>query len=291
MSGWHTRTPEEERFRDCSHASLPQVTGGVQGCGSAVAVISTAWPDLVALAADVARSVARRGRGHPGPLFPPDLPAARTRAEVRPLVLELSSRSMHDCTTASPSCDIAVDEVPRIRAIDPDSVNWPPEVVADGPVPLSRLIPAGIDRRGTATRARNRPVPAPIELRAKDPQDLEDLVHDVLVEQVSTYLGVDPEVIDPIYRSRRVTNRQMMPRLRRRRSRSDSPPQIPKRSSLAMRTRGIRPAPRTRGRCAWPHASIRPSRGRTPRVGLRAQRPFCHCSSAGSTIASSPGSD
>jgi hypothetical protein len=34
-------------------------------------------------------------------------------------------------------------------------------------------------------------------LRAKDPHDLEDLVHDVLVEQVSTYLGVDPEVIDP----------------------------------------------------------------------------------------------
>ncbi len=93
--------------------------------------------------------------------------------------------------------DIAVDEVPRIRAIDPDSVNWPPEVVADGPVPLSRLIPAGIDRRGTATRARIVLFRRPIELRAKDPQDLEDLVHDVLVEQVSTYLGVDPEVIDP----------------------------------------------------------------------------------------------
>lgn len=144
------------------------------------------------------RSVARRGRGIRGPLFPPDLPAARTRAEkFDQLVLgafEPIDARWHDRLT---KLDIAVDEVPRIRAIDPDSVNWPPEVVADGPVPLSRLIPAGIDRRGTATRARIVLFRRPIELRAKDPQDLEDLVHDVLVEQVSTYLGVDPEVIDP----------------------------------------------------------------------------------------------
>jgi len=144
------------------------------------------------------RSVARRGRGIRGPLFPPDLPAARTRAEkFDQLVLgafEPIDARWHDRLT---KLDIAVDDVPRIRAIDPDSVNWPPEVVADGPVPLSRLIPAGIDRRGTATRARIVLFRRPIELRAKDPHDLEDLVHDVLVEQVSTYLGVDPEVIDP----------------------------------------------------------------------------------------------
>ena len=93
--------------------------------------------------------------------------------------------------------DIAVDEVPKIHALDPESVNWPPEVVADGPVPLSRLIPAGIDRHGMATRARIVLFRRPLELRAADPDDLTDLVHDVLVQQVSTYLDVDPEIIDP----------------------------------------------------------------------------------------------
>ncbi|SPZ38429.1 Uncharacterized protein conserved in bacteria [Rhodococcus wratislaviensis] len=93
--------------------------------------------------------------------------------------------------------DIAVDEVPKIHALDPDSVNWPAEVVADGPVPLSRLIPAGIDRHGSTTRARVVLFRRPLEQRAKDPDDLTDLVHDVLVQQVSTYLGVEPEVIDP----------------------------------------------------------------------------------------------
>ncbi len=93
--------------------------------------------------------------------------------------------------------DIAVDEVPKIHALDPDSVNWPVEVVADGPVPLSRLLPAGVDRRGATTRARIVLFRRPLEQRAKSPDDLTDLVHDVLVQQVSTYLEVEPEVIDP----------------------------------------------------------------------------------------------
>lgn len=31
--------------------------------------------------------------------------------------------------------DVAVDEIPRIAAKDPDSVQWPAEVIADGPIP------------------------------------------------------------------------------------------------------------------------------------------------------------
>jgi predicted Zn-dependent protease with MMP-like domain len=37
----------------------------------------------------------------------------------------------------------------------------------------------------------------PLELRASDPDDLVDLLREVLVQQVATYLGVDPDVIDP----------------------------------------------------------------------------------------------
>ena len=93
--------------------------------------------------------------------------------------------------------DIAVDEIPRISAKDPDSVQWPPEVVADGPIALARLIPAGVDVRGSATRARIMLFRKPIERRAKDIADLAELLHEVLVAQVATYLGVEPSVIDP----------------------------------------------------------------------------------------------
>lgn len=117
-----------------------------------------------------ARSVTRRGRGVRGPMLPMTVPAWRTRAEkFDRLVLEafapLDGR-WHDQLT---KLDIAVDEVPKIRPLHPDTVTWPDEVVADGPVPLSRLIPAGIDRRGAATRARVVLFRRPLELRAKDP--------------------------------------------------------------------------------------------------------------------------
>lgn len=93
--------------------------------------------------------------------------------------------------------DVAVDEIPRIAPKDPDSVQWPPEVVADGPIALARLIPAGVDVRGNTTRARILLFRKPIERRAKDSLDLTDLLHEILVAQVATYLGVEPSVIDP----------------------------------------------------------------------------------------------
>ncbi|WP_405485475.1 metallopeptidase family protein [Nocardia sp. NBC_00511] len=145
-----------------------------------------------------ARSVIRRGRGVRGPMLPPTVPARRTRGQqFDRLVLEafapLESR-WHEQLT---KLDIAVDDVPKIRPLHPDSVTWPDEVVADGPVPLSRLIPAGVDRYGQATRARVVLFRKPLELRAGDPDDLVDLLREVLVQQIATYLGVDPDVIDP----------------------------------------------------------------------------------------------
>jgi hypothetical protein len=37
----------------------------------------------------------------------------------------------------------------------------------------------------------------PIERRAKDVAELAELLHEVLVAQVATFLGVEPSVIDP----------------------------------------------------------------------------------------------
>lgn len=144
------------------------------------------------------RSAARRGRGIRGPILPNNVPGHRSRADkFDRSVLEAFARIDHRWHEKLERLDIAVDEVPKIRAKDPESVNWPPEVVAEGPVPLSRLVPAGIDKRGEATRARIVLFRRPLERRAKHPEDLEDLLYEVLVEQVATYLGVEPDVVDP----------------------------------------------------------------------------------------------
>lgn len=133
-----------------------------------------------------------------GALLPPTAPAWRSRAERFDMaVLEayepIERRWQHRVS----GLDLAVDETPRITAKDPNSVQWPPEVVADGPIPLARLIPAGVDVRGQATRARIVLFRKPIELRAGSTTEMEELLHGILVAQVATYLDVEPSIVDP----------------------------------------------------------------------------------------------
>ena len=108
-----------------------------------------------------------------GPLLPPTVPGWRSRAERFDMAVleayEPIERRWQDRVSA---LDVAVDEIPRISPKDPDSVQWPPEVIADGPIALARLIPAGVDVRGNATRARIVLFRKPIERRAKDTVDL-----------------------------------------------------------------------------------------------------------------------
>ncbi|WP_199432687.1 metallopeptidase family protein [Qaidamihabitans albus] len=137
----------------------------------------------------------RHGRGLRGPLYPATLPAATSRAEkFDALVLDalepIEARWRHELT----KLDVAVDDVPEVRReIPPAQVDG---VLLDGTVPLSRLVPAGVDRAGLPTRARIVLYRRPLEARAKDPGELADLVHDVLVEQIAGYLGVEPDIIE-----------------------------------------------------------------------------------------------
>jgi predicted Zn-dependent protease with MMP-like domain len=136
----------------------------------------------------------RHGRGLRGTLYPATLPAAASRAErFDALVLDalepIEARWRHELT----KLDVAVDDVPEVR----ENGSTPSDgVLHDGSVPLSRLVPAGVDRTGMPTRARIVLYRRPLEARAKDPSELADLVHDVLVEQVAGYLGVEPDVIE-----------------------------------------------------------------------------------------------
>ncbi|RBM10716.1 exonuclease [Prauserella sp. PE36] len=137
----------------------------------------------------------RHGRGLRGPLYPASLPAAASRAEkFDALVLDALEPIEARWRTELTRLDVAVDDVPEVRE------DLPPAqaegVLHDGAVPLSRLVPAGVDRAGLPTRARIVLYRRPLEARAKDPSELADLVHDVLVEQVASYLGVEPDIID-----------------------------------------------------------------------------------------------
>jgi predicted Zn-dependent protease with MMP-like domain len=57
-------------------------------------------------------------------------------------------------------------------------------------------VPAGLDRRGLPTRARIVLYRRPLEARSRDGIDLVDLLHEVLIEQVACYLGVEPNDLD-----------------------------------------------------------------------------------------------
>lgn len=139
----------------------------------------------------------RRGRGVRGLLYPPTLPAARSRSErFDAIVLEALEPIEERWHGELDRLDVAVDDVPEVTDCDPTTVTWGSDVVEDGNVPLARLVPAGVDRTGLPTRARIVLYRRPLETRAQDGGDLSDLVHEVLVEQVANYLGLDPDVID-----------------------------------------------------------------------------------------------
>ena len=140
----------------------------------------------------------RRGRGLRGLIYPASTPAARTRAEkfdalvlaaLEPIELRWGSELV--------DLDLAVDDVPEVDETSPDKVVWGQGVLEDTGVPLAQLVPAGVDPDGMPSRARIVLYRRPLETRAKhSDEDLADLLHEVLVEQVAEYLNIEPDAID-----------------------------------------------------------------------------------------------
>lgn len=137
----------------------------------------------------------RHGRRPRGPLLPLSAPASSSRSEkFDSLVLDalepIETRWRHRLA----DLDVAVDDVPDVR-----SASGAPDagMLQDGLVPLSQLVPAGVDSRsGLPSRARIVLYRRPLEARTSGRTELAELVHRILVEQVAGYLGVEPDIID-----------------------------------------------------------------------------------------------
>ena len=143
----------------------------------------------------------RRGRGPRGRLAPGALeqdlrlrralPIARTRSQqFDELVLDAVDRVEGRVEDGLEGVEFAVEDVPPVPRDGGDV--WDGDVLADGDVPLSRVVPGGSGSPPRVVLYRR-----PIEARATDPGDLGDLVFDVVVEQVARLLGLDPDELDP----------------------------------------------------------------------------------------------
>lgn len=132
----------------------------------------------------------RRGRGVRGPLAPASVPLVETPAErFDDLVLDAVEHLEERWRERLRGLDFAVEEVPPL-----DEVQVFDDEIESAGVPLARLLPATGGERPRLVLYRR-----PLELRAADRTDLADLVHDVVVEEVAHFLGVDPDTVDPGY--------------------------------------------------------------------------------------------
>jgi len=131
----------------------------------------------------------RHGRGLRGRLVPANVPASRTKAELfDDLVLDAVEALERRYAKELAGVEFAVEEVP------PDLNVYDSDVLEDGEVALARLLPGGPGRHNVPPRIVL--YRRPLEFRAFDREDLADLIHDVIIEQVANLLGVDPEELD-----------------------------------------------------------------------------------------------
>ncbi|TDC70475.1 metallopeptidase family protein [Streptomyces hainanensis] len=129
----------------------------------------------------------RHGRGMRGPVAPPQVPLAASRAETFDSLVHDSAERLRRRLPQLGSVDFAVQEVPWLDGTGPGP---------DG----ADVVPLG----GVVRGRRGRPdrivvYRRPVELRSRDREERAQLVHDVCVEQAAELLGLAPESVDPRY--------------------------------------------------------------------------------------------
>jgi predicted Zn-dependent protease with MMP-like domain len=133
----------------------------------------------------------RHGRGIRGPLVPRRVPLAVSPADrfdrIASEAVEHVERRWREQLAG---VEFAVDLVP---STDVDPANPAMDgAIESGGVLLAQILP-GKGKTPTHIVLYRKP----IELRSRGVEDLEDLMHDVVVQVIANYLGLEPEVVDP----------------------------------------------------------------------------------------------
>jgi len=136
----------------------------------------------------------RHGRGLRGRLVPPGVPLYRTRSQqFDDMVLDAVARLEGRWEAELAGVEFAVQEVPEANELMDDS----------SPLPLARTIPGSPDSGDPgqpATPARIVVYRRPLMARSESDGELRELVFDVVVEEFASFLGLDPDTVDPGYR-------------------------------------------------------------------------------------------
>ncbi|MEU2899841.1 metallopeptidase family protein [Streptomyces sp. NPDC006967] len=129
----------------------------------------------------------RHGRGMRGPVAPPQVPLAASRAETFADLVQDSVERLERRWPQLSDIDFLVLDVPRPQAAG--DAAW-----SDGTVPLGGTVAARDGRPARVVVYRR-----PVEIRTKGRDERAALVHEVVVEQVADLLGLTPETVDPRY--------------------------------------------------------------------------------------------
>ncbi|WP_445527303.1 metallopeptidase family protein [Streptomyces cyslabdanicus] len=128
----------------------------------------------------------RHGRGMRGPIAPPQVPLAASRAEAFADLVQDSVDRLERRWPQLADIDFFVVEVPRL--------DGPGQTWNDEAVPLGGTVASREGRRARVVVYRR-----PVEIRTKGRDERAALVHEIVVEQVAELLGLTPETVDPRY--------------------------------------------------------------------------------------------
>ncbi|AZM64715.1 MULTISPECIES: metallopeptidase family protein [unclassified Streptomyces] len=134
----------------------------------------------------------RHGRGMRGPIAPPQVPLAASRAETFADLVQDSVERLERRWPQLADIDFLVMDVPRLDGVGAGAgagTGW-----SDEAVPLGGTVAARNGRSARVVIYRR-----PVEIRTKGREERAALVHEVVVEQVAELLGLTPETVDPRY--------------------------------------------------------------------------------------------
>jgi predicted Zn-dependent protease with MMP-like domain len=121
------------------------------------------------------------------------VPLYRTRSQqFDDMVLDAVARLEARWEAELEGVEFAVQEVPEADELVDDSI----------PLPLARTVPGtpeSGDPARPATRARIVVYRRPLMARSESDGELSELIFDVVVEEFATFLGLDPDSVDPGY--------------------------------------------------------------------------------------------